>query len=154
MVACHFDLVAVASSSLAPATIALNKIKMKVLTLSIRQKYFDEILAGKKTTEVREIRPTNAAKYIEYECGGKKYRADDELPEEGEIGIAPIKYDAVKLLTGAYSGKRPYIVVEVKNAKVYFLTDENGEEITYEYQGAEYVAAQIEYSLGKVIETS
>ena len=37
---------------------------MNILTLSIKQKYFDEILAGKKTHEYREIRPTNAKKYI------------------------------------------------------------------------------------------
>lgn len=30
---------------------------MKVLTLSIKQKFFDEILSGKKTQEFREIRP-------------------------------------------------------------------------------------------------
>ena len=36
---------------------------MNILTLSIKQKYFDEILAGKKTHEYREIRPTNAKKY-------------------------------------------------------------------------------------------
>ena len=39
---------------------------MNILTLSIKQKYFDEILAGKKTHEYREIRPTNAKKYITY----------------------------------------------------------------------------------------
>lgn len=35
---------------------------MNILTLSIKQKYFDEILAGTKTHENREIRPTNAKK--------------------------------------------------------------------------------------------
>ena len=99
---------------------------MNILTLSIKQKYFDEILAGKKTHEYREIRPTNAKKYITYLCGGKEYPADAELPEEGEIELKPIKYDAIKLLTGAYTGKRPYIIVEVKNAEAVILTDENG----------------------------
>ena len=76
---------------------------MNILTLSIKQKYFDEILAGKKTHEYREIRPTNAKKYITYLCGGKEYPADAELPEEGEVELKPIKYDAIKLLTGAYT---------------------------------------------------
>lgn len=97
---------------------------MNILTLSIKQKYFDEILAGKKTHEYREIRPTNAKKYITYLCGGKEYPADAELPEEGEIELKPIKYDAIKLLTGAYTGKRPYIIVEVKAAEAVILTDE------------------------------
>lgn len=56
---------------------------MNILTLSVKQIYFDEILAGKKTHEYREIRPTNAKKYITYLCGGKEYKADEELPEEG-----------------------------------------------------------------------
>ena len=110
---------------------------MNILTLSIKQKYFDEILAGKKTHEYREIRPTNAKKYITYLCGGKEYPADAELPEEGEIELKPIKYDAIKLLTGAYTGKRPYIIVEVKAAEAVILTDENGNDIVYEYQGEE-----------------
>ena len=62
--------------------------------------------------------------------------------------------EVVNLLTGEYKGKRPYIIVECKGAKVYFLTDENGDDITYEYQGETYIASQIEYSLGKVLEKS
>ncbi len=119
---------------------------MKILTLSIKQKYFDEILAGKKTHEYREIRPTNAKKYITYLCGGKEYKADEELPEEGEVELKPIQYDAIKLLTGEYKGKRPYIIVGVKAVEAVILTDENGEDITYEYQGEEYLAAQIDYT--------
>lgn len=125
---------------------------MKVLTLSIKQKYFDEILSGKKTNEVREIRPTNAKKYIKYVCDGKEYDEED-LPSDGDVSIKPIMYDAIKLLTGAYSGTRPYIIVECKDAGVYLLTDENGDDIIYEYKGKEYVAAEIEYTLGKVLES-
>lgn len=125
---------------------------MNVLTLSIKQKYFDEILAGEKTHEYREIRPSNAKKYITYMCGGKEYKVDEELPEEGEVELNPIKYDAIKLLTGAYTGKRPYIIVEVKAAEAVILTDDNDEDIVYEYNGEEYLAAQMDYTLGKVLE--
>lgn len=125
---------------------------MNILTLSIKQKFFDEILAGNKTHEYREIRPTNAKKYITYLCGGKEYKADEELPEEGDVELNPIKYDAIKLLTGAYSGKRPYIIIEVKKAEAIILTDDNGEDIIYEYKGEEYLAAQMDYTLGKVLE--
>lgn len=125
---------------------------MKILTLSIKQKYFDEILAGTKTHEYREIRPTNAKKYITYLCGGKEYKVDEELPEEGEIVLNAIKYDAIKLLTGAYTGKRPYIIVEVKDAEAFILTDDEDNDIVYEYQGKEYLAAQVDYTLGKILE--
>ena len=74
------------------------------------------------------------------------------LPEEGEVELKPIKYDAIKLLTGAYTGKRPYIIVEVKAAEAVILTDENGNDIVYEHQGEEYLAAQMNYTLGKILE--
>ena len=131
---------------------------MKVLTLSIKQKWFDEILAGKKTQEFREIRPTNAKKYIYYVLNGKQYANEDELPDEseeqGDIDVRPIKYDAIKFLTGAYTGKRPWALVEVKDAHVNLFCDENGNDIIYECDGKEYIAAQIVFDLGKVIDKS
>ena len=131
---------------------------MKVLTLSIKQKWFDEILAGKKTQEFREIRPTNAKKYIYYVLNGRQYANDDELPNEseepGDIDVQPIKYDAIKFLTGTYTGKRPWALVEVKDAHVDLFCDEDGNDIVYEYNGKEYIAAQITFDLGKVLERS
>jgi hypothetical protein len=126
---------------------------MKVLTLSIKQKFFDEILAGTKTHEYREIRPNNSNKYITYISGDKEYKLPEDIPAEvKETDVNIIKYDAIKFLTGAYVGKRPYAIVEVKDADVYILTDENGEDISYEYKGKVYYAAQIDYTLGKVLE--
>ena len=129
---------------------------MKILTLSIKQKFFDEILAGKKTQEFREIRPSNAKKYFNYELNGKLYDKDNlpsEDEEQGEVNLVPIKYDAIKFLTGEYKGKRPYAIVEVKNAMIELFCDEEGNDITYEYNGKTYIAAQIVYDLGKVLET-
>lgn len=131
---------------------------MKILTLSIKQKYFDEILAGKKTQEFREVRPNNSKKYIIYELNGKRVFNPDDIPaeaeEQGELNVVPVKYDAIKFLTGEYKGKRPYIIVEVKDANIEFFCDEEGNDITYEYNGETYVAAQMVYDLGKVIEKS
>ncbi|MDO4159688.1 MAG: ASCH domain-containing protein [Prevotellaceae bacterium] len=127
---------------------------MKVLTLSIKQKYFDEIVAGTKTHECRDVTPLNSKKYIRYVCDGKEYVNDADLPQEGEVDVVPVKYDAIKLLTGAYSGKRPYIIVEVIDAAIVILTDENDNCITYEYEGKEYMMAQMDYTLGKILEKS
>lgn len=55
-------------------------------------------------------------------------------------------------MTGAYSGTRPYIIVEVKNAEAVILTDDDGNDIVYEYNGEEYLAAQMDYTLGKILE--
>lgn len=144
----------VVGSNPAPAT---KEKFMKILTLSIRQQFFDEILNGTKTHEYREIRPNNAKRYFRYEHKGKLYTPqvdNDQIPDDDEpVYLRPVKYDAIKFLTGAYSGKRPYMIVEVKDAEVVLLTDENGEDIVYKWtDGEEYIAAQMDYTLGKVLE--
>ena len=126
---------------------------MNILTLSIKQKFFDAILAGEKTNEMREIRPNNFAKYCRYSCEGKEYQAIDEVPEgDLPVDVIPVKYDALKLVTGAYKDKRPYLVIEVSGEEVIFLADEQDNQIIYEVDGKEYFAAAIEYNLGKIIE--
>ncbi|MDE6652460.1 MAG: ASCH domain-containing protein [Paramuribaculum sp.] len=124
---------------------------MKELQLIIKQKYLDEIIAGTKNREYREIRPTTSRKYINYICNGVEYHNPDDVPVEGEVDIVPIKYDAIRFFAG-YNKDRDSALVEVKGATIEFLVDENGDDIVYEYNGEEYVAAQIVYDLGKVIE--
>ena len=128
---------------------------MNVLTLSIKQKYFDEIVAGTKKVETREIRPNNFKRYCRYLHDGKEYTEIDDVPDDDkEVDVIPVKYDALKLLTGKYKGKRPYIVVEVKSAEVIFIVDENGKNRVYEVDGNEYLEAVIDYALGNIIEKS
>ena len=40
----------------------------------------------------------------------------------------------------------------MKAAEAVILTDENGNDIVYKYQGEEYLAAQMDYTLGKILE--
>jgi hypothetical protein len=124
---------------------------MKILTLSIKQSYFDEIKAGKKKTETREIRPTTSSKYIEYLYKGKRYPEGKVTNEMAGVEAVPIQYEAIKFLTGEYKGTRPSMIVEVTGATINILVDEKGEEIVYEHNNNEYVAAEIVYSLGAVI---
>jgi hypothetical protein len=128
---------------------------MRVLTLSIRQKFFDQILAGEKKVETREIMPTNFNKYVSYLYGdGKLYKNGDPLPDGEFEDLVPEKYDVIKFLTGEYKGKRPYIVVKVKSAKTFLIQDEKGEFILYEWtDGEQYNVAVIDYELGEIIET-
>lgn len=117
---------------------------MSNLTLSIKQKYFDEIKAGTKTFEEREIRPNNVERYC-------------VLDEEGFVAEdangKPITkhYDTITFLTGAYKGTRPKMVVEVLSSEVIIMTDEEGNDLVYEHQGEEYLVAVIRYQLGKVL---
>lgn len=113
--------------------------EMNVLTLSIKQNFFDEIIEGLKTFERREIRPQNSSKYCDFE-------------QDGTLKGAK-KYTHLKLVTGPYKEKRPYIIVEVKKAEIILWTDEEtGEYIEYEYNGEKYIQASVEYSLGEIIE--
>lgn len=133
---------------------------MKTLTLNLKRIYFDQILSGEKTHEYRDIFPENAKKFVYYTIGDRTFAGDEELPSEeecpGDVIPHPVKYDRIKFLTGAYSGKRPYMVVEVADAQINFIKDENGEQIIVldEATGIEFVAAQLDYTLGNIIETS
>lgn len=147
----------VAGSSPAPATKKTNAMSHKILSLSIKQAYFDEIMAGKKKKEYREILATNARKYIRYVSRGVRYENINDIPadhDDSKIILEPVKYDAIKLITGAYSGKRPWALVEVKDAEIELMTDDDGEFVTYMHNDEEYIYAQIIYTLGDVLERS
>ena len=128
---------------------------MKTLSLIIKREFFDKILSGEKTTETREIRPKTASKYIYYVNNdtGEHYtpKEFDSAPDTpGGFSFEPIKYDAIQLYVG-YNKNRPSALVEVKDAKIYEIVDENDKVITYEYEGEEYLLTQIDYTLGKVL---
>ena len=118
---------------------------MKILTLSIKQNFFNEILAGTKTQEFREIRPSSQARYCEVDEEGYA------VIEDGII--VPKHYDAIKFMTGAYNnGPRPWALVEVKSAEIQLFVDENDNFIELEQNGETYYAAQVVYDLGAVLE--
>ncbi|GAB1462277.1 hypothetical protein [Pedobacter sp.] len=108
---------------------------MKILTLIIKQTFFDQIVSGEKKNEYREIRPSNAQKYV---------------IEDGE-NVEPVKYDAIRFYAG-YNKDRATALFAVKNALIEILEDEEGNDIVYEENGQEYVMAQMNYELGDKIE--
>lgn len=127
---------------------------MNVLTLSIKQKYFDEILAGRKKDERREIKPSNVEDYVSFIVDGKEYDREVDVPEgDSEVMVKAKSYDRLKLVTGEYKGKRPYLIVEVEDARVEFLYDENGDFIIGMEKGKEYAIAHIVFELGNIVET-
>lgn len=133
---------------------------MKVLNLIIKQKYFDEILSGKKTEEFREVRPTTFKKYLRYVVAGDEFDDIDKLPddlkyaealEKEGFDVMPIDYDALRLYVG-YNKDRDSMLVEVKGIVMETFVNENNEPIYYEYKGHEYVMTQMVYKLGEIIE--
>ncbi|MDE5839235.1 MAG: ASCH domain-containing protein [Paramuribaculum sp.] len=132
---------------------------MNTLTLSIKRKYFDEILAGTKTHEYRDVRPSSTKKYIHLLCEGKFYEDDDpafdDVSPDSPVEVVAKKYDAIKFYTGAYSGKRPYMLVEMKDAEAIIMTDENGDDlILVDGNGEEYLAVTVDYTLGEILEVN
>jgi len=132
---------------------------MNILTLSLKRKYFDEILAGKKTHEYREVRPSNTKKYVHLLCEGKFYEdndpAFDETNPDSPVEIVAKKYDAIRFYTGAYSGKRPYMLVEVKEAEAFIESDYEGNDLVLkDGNGEEYVAVTVDYTLGQILEVN
>ena len=129
---------------------------MKVLTLSIKREWFDKILSGEKTHEYREVNPRSGGKYIYYRNNGRDYEVKDLslIPDDDSpIEVVVKHYDAIKFLTGAYSGKRPWALVEVKDAQHFIMTDDEGNDIEYEWtDGNVYVAQQMDYTLGAVLD--
>ena len=84
---------------------------MKILTLIIKQVYFDQILNGTKTEEFREIKPSTETKYV----------------DRTGIKPKPIFYDAIRFYVG-YHTNRETALVAVQQASInYFVTD-----ITYD----------------------
>jgi len=113
----------------------------KELLLIIKKKWLEKILSGEKTVETREIRPKTAKQYIEFKDG---------VNDIDNIN-SPVHYDQLRLCAG-YGKIRPIAVVEVTGAEIIFQTYEDGEDVTYEHEGETYLACNINYSLGKVIE--
>ena len=116
---------------------------MEILQLIIKQKFFDEILAGKKKQEFREIRPNTQKKYCELDEEGYCKEVDGIL--------IPRHYDAIRFYVG-YNKDRASALVEVKGAHIELFEDENHNLIEYDYNGDTYFAAQVVYDLGRVID--
>ena len=127
---------------------------MKELKLEIKQKPFDDILSGKKDFERREITPKNVVDYVSFVVDGKEYEKEEDIPEgDSEVMVKAKSYDRLKLVTGEYKGKRAYLIIEVKDARVEFLYDENGDFIISKKGGKEYALAYIIFELGNIVET-
>ena len=124
---------------------ALEAEGKKVLTLIIKQTYFDQILAGTKKQEFREVKGTTYKKLVKVDKSGENF-----LFDENEH-LIPIHYDALLLFVG-YHSVRDSALVNVKSAEEKFFTDENGEVVKVELDdGTTAYPSQIAYNLGDVL---
>ncbi len=109
---------------------------MNVLNLIIKKVYFDQIIAGTKKAEYREIKPSTVKKYI-YIDENNDYKA--------------VKYDAVRLFVG-YNKDRDSALVEVTGTELTAWCDDKQNPMFFEKDGETYFRGVIAYKLGKVLE--
>lgn len=116
----------------------------KIITFIIKQHWFDEILAGRKKKEYRELKATNVKKLV-------KLRGDGELILDENENAIPIHYDAMLLFVG-FSKVRDSALVEITGEKEEMYLNEKGEEIFEVLEdGTRFYPSQIAYDLGRVI---
>lgn len=125
----------------------------KQLTLRIKRHFFLDILRGTKKSEYRDVLPTNVTRYVYFECEGRNYERQSEVPDnDSPIIVHPIAYDTLLLING-HTADAPRLVIEVKSADFYIRADVDGNDLTYEYEGQEYVSCYVEYHLGRIVST-
>ena len=147
--------------------------KENTLYLPIKQIYFDEILAGTKKQEYREMKPTTFTKYLASERieGETCFLYDTELISEeviqkypnqpliyneGVYPYIPKDYEYLNLVVG-YNKDRDTMVVEVEDITFEALKDD-ADVIRYDENGddaidGEFALWQVVYHLGEVVET-
>lgn len=123
----------------------------KILTLSLKQKYFDAIMASRKRKEYREVTPMSYKRYIQHDEDGY-----DILDEKGNMQA--IQYDAILFYTGAYNAgpRRDHALVEVTGAIAQYLVDDKGKVIEYKVDDGVkepfyWQMSQVVFDLGKIL---
>lgn len=154
-------------------TIIMERTKENTLYLTIKQKYFDQILAGTKKEEYREIKDTTALKYLKYwqEDKDKGLYYDPEKTDgdpggnicvwnNGVYPYYPKPYKYLHLAVG-YAKDRDEMFVEVVDITFEPLKANNGNDARFDVEGDDYILSengdyciwQVVYHLGKVVET-
>ena len=111
---------------------------MDILKLTTKPQTLEALKSGVLKEYAREIRPNTQKKYC-------------EMDEEGYVKdidgvLQPRKYDVVQFSCGHES-----CAFRIENAHIELFEDEDGNLITYEEGGEEYISAQVVYALGERI---
>ena len=111
------------------------------LLLPIKQEYYDQILAGTKKIETREVTYENMLTYCDADC--------DYIYTYDDGNIIPREYDTVTFM----AKDREQMVVKVDKIKVFMLLDEetNKYEMKQDEYGLDYYPTVAEIHLAEVI---
>lgn len=150
----------------------MSPTKENTLYLTIKQQYFDDILAGTKKNEYREIKDTTATKYLDtWKEGGEigLYINEDliDFDPQGDINIYnngnypyfPIEYKYLRLAVG-YAKERDEAIVKVSDITFEVMKTKEGKEARFDDIDGEIIPNEtgelaiwlINYHLGEVVE--
>jgi len=118
---------------------------MEILTLIIKNQYYQEILSGKKKKEFREINPFTPKKYCQVDKFGEALLVNGEY--------VPRHYDAIRFYVG-YRKDRATALIEVKDINIEPMRDEQGHCIIIKMDDEVFKVMQVVYTLGEVLETN
>jgi hypothetical protein len=141
------------------------------LYLPIKQLFFDQIVAGTKKEEYRDIKDTTYKKYLVNENGALYYDknlvdendemlGDIYLYNKGTYPYYPIDYAYLRLAVG-YAKERDTALVEVTDISFQVVKDKKGNEVIFDFDkegtptfspSGHSALWEIVYHLGKVIE--
>lgn len=109
-----------------------------IIKFTVNKSMFNDIINGQFKVFTKEIRPNTQSLYC-------------IMDEDGYVkeinGVMQLrKYDAIQFVC-----RNESYTCEINNADIELLEDQDGNQITYEEKGEEYMAAQIVYTLGEEI---
>lgn len=123
------------------------------LYLVIKQVYFDQIIAGTKTEEYREVKYSTYKKYVKTEDDGSvmfsdaisdeelsKYQCEDDLNiyNNGVCPLIPKNWCYLNLAVG-YNKKRDTALVEVVDITFEAETDKSGDVVRFDFDESDNV---------------
>lgn len=149
--------------------------KQNTLYLTIKQVYFDQIMAGTKKEEYRDISPTTYKKYIEYDENNyplvDEFYTDDDLEWYGDDilmackeGKFPFEFKkSIKFLNLAvgYNKVRDTATVEVTDITPLIGKNPKGQEIRFDFDDegntvlnpdGKFCMWQAVFHLGEIVE--
>ena len=126
--------------------------KENTLYLTIKQTFFDQIIAGTKKEEYREIKPTTYKKYLDVDEDGVPYFDDEKIdpndPLAADIcaynnGVFPLypkeNLHFLRLAVG-YAKERDEMTVEVESITFEPMKDEGGKVLRFHDDGEQWLA--------------
>ena len=111
---------------------------MEIIKLTTKAQTLEALRDGQIKEYAREIRPNTQKKYCLLD--------EDGYVVDIEGVLQPRHYDVAQFQCGHEA-----CAFKIEKAEIELFEDENGELITYEENGEEYLAAQVVYHLGERI---